>query len=272
MTSLASLPVSDLRLSREQVLRQLTGLRVLDANVGVGSRSVAFAGDLRHADEILKDMDRCGISQAIAFHYTAIENNPLVGNDLLMKEIADRERLLPQWVLLPQSTSEFPPPHELASLLAERQVRCVRMAPKSHGYVFSSWCCGSVLEMLEEKRILLFMSVEEVDWDNLARVLSEFRQLQVVLTDTGYRIGRKVYPLLCKHCNLHMEYSDYVIHWGLEDLCNQIGPERFVFGSGLGRHEPGVPLTVLALADLPNESKRLLAAGNLARLLGLEEV
>jgi predicted TIM-barrel fold metal-dependent hydrolase len=216
-------------------------------------------------------MDYYGIRRAVVFHHAAVESHPAVGNELLMRELADCERLLPQWVVLPESTREFPAAEELGSLLNERRIPCVRMAPREHEYSFASWCCGSLLDVLSETGIPVFIRVEEISWNELAAVLSEFPELRVVLTDTGYRVGRNVHPLLRRFPNLHMEYSGYAVHWGLEDLCGQIGPERFVFGSGLGREDPGVPLTVLALADLPAESKQLLAAKNLARLLRLEE-
>lgn len=268
---LASLPVSDLRLSSGIVQRELGRLSVLDANVGIGTRSVTLEGDLYHADQILAAMDHHGISRAVVFHYAAIENHPLVGNELLMNELAGLKRLVPQWMVLPESTGEFPGAEELGNLLSERQVPCVRMAPSEHGYSFASWCCGNLLDLLAEREIPVFIHVEQISWNELAAVLSEFPRLHVVLTDTGYRIGRNVYPLLRRFPNLYMEYSGFVIHWGLEELCGQIGAERFVFGSGLGCEDPGVPLTVLALADLPYQSKQLLAGENLARLLRLGE-
>ncbi|HOE12866.1 MAG TPA: amidohydrolase family protein [bacterium] len=265
------LPVSQSIFQSAKVLEELDNLQIFDASVAIGTRMVPFDGDLSTPADILRLMDRYEIRKAVCFHHAAIENHPNLGNKLLMEQLSGQQRLLPQWVILPDSTREFPDPEDLAALLKENGVRSVRMAPRTHNYPLTPWCCGTLLETLETRAVPVFITVAEIEWNDLAMVLNAFPELKIVLTDTGYRIGRKVYPLLDQFENLFLEFSDYVIHWGLEDLCERFGPERFVYGSGLGRWDPGTPLTVLALADISTEAKRLIAGKNLCRLLGLEE-
>jgi len=267
----SGLPVSDLRFSAESVFGELKKLEIVDANVSIGGRTISFEGDLETPEDILSAMDRFGISRAVVYHRLAVENHPTVGNGLLMEKVAGQERLIPQWVLLPDSTDEFPPSYELAIQLHEERARCVRVAPRSHGYPFTPWCCGDLFEILASERIPVFISLDEVEWEGLHKILSDFSGLNVVLTDVGYRIGRSIYPLLRRFPNLFMEYTGFVIHWGLEELCRQVGPERFLFGSGLGRDSPGPPLTTLALAAISVRSKQLIAGGNLLRILDLED-
>ncbi|HQO36032.1 MAG TPA: amidohydrolase family protein, partial [bacterium] len=236
------LPVSQAIFQSSKVLDELENLRIYDASVAIGTQMVPFEGDLSLPADILQRMDRYPIRKAVCFHHAAIENHPNLGNRLLMEQLSGEKRLLPQWVILPDSTREFPDPEDLAVLLKQNGVRSVRMAPRTHSYPLTPWCCGTLLELLERYGIPIFISVAEIEWNDLAMVLTAFPELKIVLTDTGYRIGRKVYPLLYQFENLFMEFSDYVIHWGLEDLCERFGPERFVYGSGLGRWDPGTPL------------------------------
>ena len=266
----APLPLSTLRFDPCNVCDKLKSLDIFDANVSIGRRTVSYDGDLETPDEILRAMDRFGISRAVAYHRLAVENHPAVGNRLLMDELQGQDRLLPQWGVLPSSTGECPSADELSQMLRANGISSVRMAPASHGYAFAAWCCGDLLEMLAEQEVPVFISMPEVEWNDLQQTLAAFPGIRIILTDVGYRIGRRIYPLLRRFPELSMEYTGYVIHWGLEELCAELGPERFVFGSGLGRNSPGAPLTTLALADLPKDSRKPIAGENIRRILGRE--
>ncbi len=265
----APLPLSTLRFDPSNVYDELKSLDIFDANVSIGKRTVSYDGDLETPEEILRAMDRFGIGRAVVHHRLAVENHPTVGNQLLMDQLQGQDRLLAQWVVLPSTTGECPSAEELSRTLSTKRIPCVRMAPASHGYAFTAWCCADLFEMLTEQQVPIFISMPEVEWDDLQHTLADFPGIRIILTDVGYRIGRRIYPLLRQFPNLSMEYTGYVIHWGLEELCEELGPERFVFGSGLGRNSPGAPLTTLALADLPQGSKRLITGKNMRRILGL---
>ena len=194
-----------------------------------------------------------------------------------MDEVAGRERLIPSWVIFPHFTGEMPPADDLVDEMCRQGVKVARMLPGYDGHRFSMepWCAGPLLEALAERHMpviidFMFFRRDDPDWKLLYDMCHRYPTLPIILSGWSGLASRSFYPL-CQVCpNLYLDTSRYSLFRGLEAFCKQVGASHLLYGSGLPRVAPGVPLTTITHAFISDEEKALIAAGNLERLL--EEV
>jgi predicted TIM-barrel fold metal-dependent hydrolase len=242
----------------DQALSEVASWNVFDANVRLGHSGVH--GELAlEGDDLIGEMDRYGIRQALVSHFAAEEYDATEGNCALVSEL--NGRFTPAWAALPE-------PGFIEKLPAHRPfaVRLFYGAPK-HNFSWSAWCSGELYEYLQSHSVLTLMAREAIEWDALAQILTDFPRLPVLLLETGYRADRYLFPLFRQHPNLYIDTSTYLAHRQLESFVDRYGPERLIFGSRLPLYTPGAALAVLATARISDEAKLLIAGGTLRRLL-----
>jgi predicted TIM-barrel fold metal-dependent hydrolase len=244
----------------EPALREVAEWDLFDANVRVGRSGVH--GELAlEAPDLLAEMDRFGIRQALVSHFAAQEYDAGEGNRALAGDLS--ERLVPAWAALPDAA--------FLRQLALRSPRAVRLffGVKRHNFSWAPWCSGELYDYLQQHSILTLLGCEDLEWNSLARLLEDFPRLPVLLLETGYRPDRYLFPLLERHAQLYFDTSTYVAHRQLESFVERFGPERLVFGSRLPLYTPAAALGVLATARISAEARLAIAGGTLRRLLRL---
>ncbi len=248
---------------------------LFDCNCAFGSTGAPQPGAYTTAVDLLRQMDHCGIDEALVFHAQAWVYQPAWGNARLMAEIAGQPRLRPCWVVLPEHTGELPPGTELVQQMQAQGVRAARLYPQRIGPL-REFVYGSLFAALAVRRIPLILDYElghwasqlgGIDWDGLDWALASFPALPIVLARVGMALDRLLIPLLQRRPNLHLEISYYVGHGGLARMVSAAGPERLLFGTGMPVYAPGPAITLLTYCGLDAQTKRMIGAGNLQRLL-----
>lgn len=245
-------------------------LRFFDCNCSLGRLAIPQPGSPGTTVELIAEMNYFGIERALVYHGTARDADPMAGNRLLLKDIADHDRRLAScWIVLPHHTDEMPRPEELVAEMCSAEVRAARIFPAKRGqhWSLSPWSAGPLCGALETARIPLFVGFDQITWDAIHRIASSHPALPIVVTGVRYEELRNIYPLLEALPNFHIDTSWIVVHFGLEDLVARFGAERFLFGTGLPAFSAGPALTHLLYAELVDREKALIASGNLERLL-----
>jgi len=249
---------------------------IFDSNCAIGPTSENVGGTFQSARSLLDEMDRLGIGEALVYHTIAKEVDPELGNSLVEEMTREDARIHGCWVLLPTIVHELSGNQvdSLIDRMLERGIKAVRLFPSRHRYPLSSWCLGSLLRALERRRVPVFIDFEPrswsdpaVDWDGLYRICTGFPDLPVVLVHEGIAGPRKLYPLWKTVHNLYIETSYYQVHRGFEDICEKFGPERLIFGTGMPTYDPSLPLNMLLSSNIGEAEKKLIAGGNLRKLL-----
>lgn len=245
----------------DPAFREVATWNVFDANVRLGHSGMY--GELAlGTDDLLKEMDRIGIRQALVSHFACDEYDAEEGNNVLASEI--HERLVPVWAAVPEQS--------FIQTLATRHPAAVRLSygVLKHNFSWAPWCTAELYEYLQEYSVLTIIVREDLAWDSLAQLLGDFPHLQVLILETGYRADRYLFPLFKQHPNLYIDTSTYVGHRQLESFVEKFGPDHLLFGSHLPLYDAGAALAVLATARISDEARLLIAGGNLRRILGME--
>ena len=244
-------------------------LEFFDCDCFFGKRSVVNPGSFYKLEDLTERMKFHGICKALVYHSMAREYNPVVGNDMLLKEIGGNLELYPVWVIMHHHTGEFPKPDTLLFKMKENNIRAVRMFPgnSDHAYSIAGWNCGELFSMLEAKGIPLLIGMDQLTWDDLHTLCSDFPALPVILSGAGYGSDRNLYALLEKCVNLYIETIGYKPHNGIEEICRVFGANRLIFGSGMPLFSAGSAVSMVNYARISEAEKRMIAAENLEKLL-----
>ena len=244
---------------------QKATMKYFDCNCSYGVNPLPAFRYARSPDELLDEMDFCGIDQALVYHSNMRFGNPIAYNQRLMEEIKTIRRLSGTWAILPPQTGEGPEPEELLRNMRANSIRALRAFPQEHRYRLDARTFGDLLEVLTERHIPLFIKENLIDIGDL---LADFPALTVVAVNQGpHSFERYLRPLIETYPNLYIDTSYYIIAGAIEDFCNRYGHERLLFGSAFPDNCSGGAILQLMHCDIDEASKRAVAAENLERLL-----
>ena len=250
-------------------------LKFFDCNVSIGRWKHPRPGGFETATELSNVLDYLQVERAIVYQAQAQETHAPYGNALLLDEIRGSDRLLPSWIIFPHHTGEMPEPDVLINQMLMRGVRVARMLPGTkggHRFSLEPWSAGPLLEELEHHRLptlidFMFFRRDDPDWKLLYDLCLHYPRLPLIMTGWSGLASRSFFAL-CKVCpNLYLETSNYSLYRGLEAFCQKVGPKQLIYGSGMPKVAPGVPMTTVTYAFIPDKEKALIASGNLERLL-----
>jgi len=244
-------------------------LEFFDCDCSFGKRSIVNPGSFYKLEDLLERMKLYGIGKALVYHSMAREYDPVVGNGMLSEEIGKDIPLYPVWVVMHHHTEEFPKPDELLLQMRRNNIRAVRMFPgnSDHAYSIAKWNCGELLSMLETNKIPLLIGMDQLNWNEVYTLCSDFPNLPVILSGVGYGSNRNLYSLLKQFQNLYLETIGYKTHNGIEEICRVFGAHRLIFGSGMPLFSGASAVSMVNYARISEAEKRMIAVENLDRLL-----
>lgn len=249
-------------------------LLFFDSNCKIGKSSTGSEFMVWSRSDLLLEMDRLGISRALVTHNVACEYDPQEGNAKLIEEIKGESRLVPCWVVLPHHTGIFSEPEQLIEKMQKHNVPAVRIMMTAHNLLLHEICLGELFSALQSVRVPVFLDYgdrhwgdERIDWTGLMWACSTFPDLPVILCRPGLNINFKLFPVMHRFSNLHIEISYFQVHEGLEELTRVCSHEQLLFGTGMPRFDAGAAMTMVSYSGLTEHEKSAVAGGNLTRLV-----
>ena len=239
---------------------------LFDANAMVGP--LAARGGRWQPERLLATMRMFGVTEALVAHTYAWRHDPAVGNEQLVKELADHDELYPCWVVAPSSCGELPPPGQLLAQADAVGVVAFRMYPHDHGYDPLGHDADALMDRLEDHGAPVLIDADQAGWSSIEELAGRHPSLALLITHTGYRTLRALAGALERHEFLHVDLSYLGSHTGLEWLVARFGASRFVFGTGFPHRDPADAVARLMWSELDDGDVDAIAGGNLRRLLG----
>lgn len=256
-------------------------LKVFDARTTVGRHCRLQPGGLHTAGELLEEMDRYGIAEALVLDSLSRENHPEEGNRRVLEVVAGNPRLCPAWSALPAAgADEQMPPEIFREAMQRHKVGALFLFPRQYRFNLSDWCVDPFLEPLAEVKVPVFIDYGEIgpgpqppwdatDWEEVVALCRRFPELPVIVTETRIRRAqRMIYRALDACPNLRLELSGYWLHRGIEYITAHWGAERLLFGSNWPTFGPHMTLATLTTAEIDEQDKQKIAGENLRQLIG----
>lgn len=225
------------------------------------------------APGLLHEMDRSGIAKALVWHVAQRDYDALEGNNLLAGAIEPHDRLLGCWALLPNQTNELGDLGAWLEQAAGLRIRALRAwctGKQQHRYLLRREVLGDLLDAMVDRRLPLLLSVGgDGTWPEIYRLMASTPELRLVLCDLPcWGSDRFFRPLIEQYPHVYIEISGYFLDGGIEAFAETYGPDRMLFGTGFPATYQGAMMLTLAHAEIGDDARRAIAAGNIERILG----
>jgi len=230
---------------------------------------------------LIEKMDYYGIDKALVFHKETM-GSPAEGNELLTGIINGNPRFVGAAVLAPAYSGEFGDIGEYFKKIAAQGFKAIRLFPVVHKYSLKALYLDTVLEqarlygmpvILDELDIENNMS-PLITWsfspnyDAVYDLASLYPDVNFIVIMTGMLTQRRMYTVMAKCPNVYFECSSFG-YKNIEHAYKMFSRTNMVFGSYFPIMEPGILISYLAYADVPEKEKQLIARGNLQKLLNM---
>jgi len=248
-------------------------MEFFDCNASYGVFSVAPHKRADTVDDLVKEMEWCGVQRAMVRHAAMLDESPIVGNPLLIEQIEGHENLVPSWTMLPPQTRELGTVEQLISAMKDNGVKALWAYPSKHKYLLNGTTFGELFEEMIARNIPLFIERGEnsgglVGWAMAESVLKDFPKLTLAVVGHGsWGEDRYFRPMIEKYENMYVDTSRYELDGGIADFCKTYGPSRMLFGTNFPKTPMGGPMLTLMHADITDDEKAAIGSGNLQRIL-----
>lgn len=224
---------------------------------------------LPHAEDLINEMDFCGIEKAFVYHQAMYDTDPQYGNKLILKEVsAYPDRLCGTWTILPPITESFFEPKNLIPEMKKSKILALRAFPQRNRYFLDEVTMGELLDTLCQCHIPLYLTPIN-NWEHIFAVLKEFPELTVIITNYGlWGSDRYFYPLVRKYKNVYIDTSDYQVINGYRAFVQKFGSERLLFGTNMPMDNIGGPIATLFGSGITTSDIENVAFKNIEALMG----
>lgn len=245
---------------------------LLNANASFGL-DVAETPDFPTITDLLREMDRLGVTQALVWNKSAVPHAPS-GNQRLLDAWqalppAERERVIPSLLGAPPMLYERGAMDALVLMMKQYGLRALRAAPLNMGHDVCH--LEFLLEKLRRFSPLLAVSIRELrDPSALSALAARFPEMIFMLCDAMWNNMNAVFDIMHRNANVIAETSWMHSEGILSILVKEFGAGRIVFGMGPRSHA-GAAIAGLRHAGLKPDEERAIASGNLAALLKVKQ-
>ncbi len=244
-------------------------LEFFDCNIYFGLPTRRPLMPVECAEDLVVEMDRCGLAKALVWHIAQHDASPQVGNQMLAEAIQPYTHLVGCWSILPNQAHEFPNADQFLQEMKANRIRAIRTFPDSHRFLLNAVSMGDWMEAFVAHRVPLLLSLRfGVDWRNIYDLLASYPELVCVICDHGcWGEDRLFRPLLERYPHVYVDTAQYLLDGGIEALVADYGPNRLLFGSGFPDLYIGGMMMALKHARISDDAKRAIAGGNLEQIL-----
>jgi|SRR5215510_2541698 len=234
---------------------------------------------LRHGseDEILRLMDKFGISRMVVTSLRAIFSDWAQGNE----EVKRMVRSHPDRFLWSTSINPVLGENHIAKFeeYLNDATTGLYLYPLYHNYDLKGQ--GSILENILRRaeevdlpvfipiRLMMNWSMPVLPMTSVAELTRQFSNLTIILSGINYGELKQALPLLFHHPKVFIITSCLQLRGVIEQLVTLIGVERIFFGTGMPLQNPACEVAKIGNLELSNDQKNRIFYGNSAEFLKL---
>jgi len=217
-----------------------------------------------------QEMRPTGIARAVVTSSECIKSDPLTGNEITARLIAGDDSLYGCMLLIPEMASNCRELQEYIDRKIEQKFVAARMFPKKMNHSMKKWLVGDILEYLEFRKIPLILWHNEVNWDLVNELCSQYADLPLIVEGNDVKLlyhNRNYLALLKRYANFYLETHNVVLFSEIDTMVREIGDENLLFGTYFPYNTPDVAMMPITAGNMTETSKHNIACGNLKRLI-----
>ena len=236
---------------------------IIDANTVFGPWPLMRA-DMA-VERLVGALKNHGVTQALAISTVGSLHNHGDGNAETLAVCKQQPMLTPVATIDPRGY--FGPPGVIAKL-AEQGFKMFRFFPMLQEWRLDHAAFCDVLDELEALHMPVMMQARETGYPTALVKSLDGHTSNFILEGVSFENMAEAVSVMRKHENVCIDTRELKVPGALRFVVDQIGAERVVFGSGCLRSSLASSLRYVMEAEITDEKKALILAGNIKRLLG----
>jgi len=236
---------------------------IMDANTVFGPWPLVRA-DMAD-DRLVTALAKHGVSKALAISTIGVLHNHGDGNAETLRVCAEKPTLMPVATIDPRGY--FGPPGMLAKLAAQG-FKMFRFFPMLQEWRLDHAAFCDVLDELESVGLPVMMQAKETGYPTALVKNLDGHQTTFILEGISFENMAEAVAVMRKHPNVMVDTRELRVPGAVRFLVDQVGADRVVFGSGCLRSSLASSLGYVMDAEIPDDAKQKILAGNIKRILG----
>ena len=242
-------------------------MKIIDVNCAIGAPLKSYRYTTAHG--LVQWLEDYQIHSALTYHAEALRE-PERGNRLMIEECAASNGRLLCCMALNPSLQNLGLPGEGTAAERLKAIRpsAVRVFPDDQKYLFNTFYASDILDVCQQLHMPLIVTQNYTDLflSQLPEVCRQYPDVPVILPRFGLNRSRAYFPILKKLPNVYLDMSIMVDTGSIEEICQNFGSERLLFGSGLPTYEPAGALGLLYYSQISQDDKENIAHRNFENL------
>jgi predicted TIM-barrel fold metal-dependent hydrolase len=260
-----------------QKMIPLDDLELFDTCCTLGSGVFTGVSEWITPENVIAILDRYHIKEALVHdHHARLIYPREHGNTRLLETVKNIERLHPVWVIDPPKQPGKGPAENLVGSMLDAGVKAVRF--RMYTIPPCAWIWKDLCTALEKHSLPCFLDfgdvstrgdVSDTDVTGIREICLGHPGLPFVLSHVmgGLGVHPAIMYLIRRVPNLYIDITGILEYW--RETAKEAGPERVLFATGMPFTEPAILISNIQYAvGFTDEEKKLMAGGNMRRLLG----
>ncbi|NLN77730.1 MAG: amidohydrolase family protein [Armatimonadetes bacterium] len=240
------------------------GFEIIDANTVFGPWPIVRAE--MPIERLLKAMKNHGVSKSIAVSTVGVLHNSGDGNNETLRLCSEQGgAVMPAATIDPRG---YFGAKGLASKLADAGFKMFRFFPLLQDWPLdlSSFC--DLLDEIEPSGLPVMIQARETGCPSALRRILDNRAITFILEGISFENMAETVSVMRKYPSTMCDTRGLRVPGALRFLVDQVGADRVIFGSGCLRSSLAAALGYVMDADISDDAKAAVLAGNIKRLLG----
>lgn len=237
---------------------------IIDANTVFGPWPTVRSD--MSVERLVKALESHGVSRALAISTFGPLHSHGDGNAETLRVCKEHPMLMPVATIDPRG--HFGPPG-MPSKLAEQGFRMFRFFPMLQEWRLDHITFCELLDELETIGLPIMMQARETGYPTALVKSLDGHKATFILEGITFENMAEAVSVMRKHRNVLADTRELRVPAALRFLVDQIGADRVVFGSGCLRSSLASAIGYVMDAEIGDEPKAKILAGNMKRLLGI---
>lgn len=214
---------------------------------------------------VRKSLESINVKKAFATHYTTRLSGEFSYNRVLKKELENDDFFLPVYTFNTDSKADSAEVFE--KIIVEDNVKMVNVNTATHKFSLDLYSVSEYFDVMDKLKTVVTFSAAGITTNQISEILKVYKNLNVILTNTGFSGSIDVLKLMKDYKNFCVD-TNYITIDGIENIVNHFGSERIVFGSYAPDCAPGGYAGRIILSGISDEAKENIAYKNICNMTG----
>lgn len=215
-----------------------------------------------------------GIKGGLVTAQTSAKYDAATGNEEILRLIGGYKDIFACIVLTPEMFWNATAGRRYVEEMRKGGAAAARIFSGEYHHSTQEYAIGPMLDLLEALGMPLLVWHIDTGWDAMDRICTNHPKLKLVVESRDRKLlyhMRDYVSLMRRHENFYVETHNLVLFREIENICSIVGDGQLLYGSYFPYMNADFSLYPIYAAEIPEESKLKIFAGNARRIFNVKD-